>query len=472
MKFRRPKFFQHIVVKSSVWYTFSNFLVRGMAFLTIPIFTRLLSTSDYGKISIFATYVAIFTVISSLGLTNSAQRGILDYKNDFENYISSTAFLSFLVFLVFFIIMTLVYKPMSKILEIEGYLYFFLFGQAYFGFVRNLMLAKLRLQYRYKLVSTLNILVSIVSIGLSIGLITSVFGDERYLGKIIGTGVPTVIVGVVSLLYLIVNGKQLINVAYWKAALLISAPFIFHTLSGIVNAQFDRIIIVKYLGSAQTGLYSFAYNIGLIITVVWTSMNSAFNPYFFEKIKEKKEKEIREYSKLYRDAFTIIYLVLLLISPEIVRLMAAESYWIGLNIIPWIFFALFFQVLISFEIKIEYVYKKTYLVPIGTLISAVINIVLNIIYIPIYGYEAAAVTTVISYVFLFFYHFLVTKLVVKVSFFGFLFHLRAIVIAAAGTILFIFLKDVFPARIAAAVVVIVAGGLSVRGLYRRSVRRE
>ena len=472
MRLRKSKFFQHKVIKSSVWYTFSNFFVRGVAFLSIPIFTRLLSTSDYGKISVFATYVAIFTVVASLGLTHSAQRGLLDFKSDFDNYISSIAFLSFLLFLVFFSIMSIIYRPMSKLLEIDGYLYFFLIGQAYFAFVRRFILVKFRLQYKYRIVSLANIAVSIASIGLSIILIKEVFTGEEYLGKIIGTGIFPITIGIASLLYLIVKGKKLINPTYWKAALFVSVPFIFHSISGIINAQFDRIIIAKYLSTSQTGLYSFAYNIGLIISVVWMSMNSAFNPYFFEKIKEKEDNEILIYSKLYRDAFTIIFLVLLLISPEIVKLMAEESYWVGLNIVPWIFFALFFQVLISFESKIIYVHKKTYLIPIGTIIAAASNIVLNIIFIPIYGYEAAAVTTVISYVFLFLYHFFVTKFVVKTSFYGFLFHFRAIFAAVVGTVIFIYLKDVLYARIASAIVVIVLGSFLLFRLYKSSLRNK
>ena len=68
------------VIKASAWYTATEFFLKGIIFLSIPIFTRLLSPSDYGIVSLYTTWVDIFTVLIGLNLNTSITRGNYDFK--------------------------------------------------------------------------------------------------------------------------------------------------------------------------------------------------------------------------------------------------------------------------------------------------------------------------------------------------------------------------------------------------------
>jgi O-antigen/teichoic acid export membrane protein len=439
--------FGNTVVKSGLWYTFANFFIKGMVVFSIPIFTRLLSTADYGIVAVFNSYTDIFAIILGLALGQASQRGKIEFKDDFENYLSSIALLSLIVFVFFYVFLFIFSKPIQNLLEIKSLLYHFMIFQAYFTFTYRLYTGKLVLEYKYKTYSILAMIISVVTILASIYLIKKIFLDEKYYGRIFGTGSFYIVIGIAALLFLLSKGKNRINLKYWKAALVISVPYVFHNVSGIINAQFDRIVINKYIGASPTGIYSFAYNVGMLVTVLWQSMNTAFNPYFFDKIEKKRNQLVLIASKVYRDVFTLSFIVILFISPEIVKLLANENYWGGLYIVPLIFLALYFQVLISFEAKIEYANKMTFLTPIGTTISALINVILNIIFVPRYGYIAAAVTTVISYIVLFIYHFIVTKYLVKVTFYGLLFHAVGIIMAFFATVLFYVFEEMLLIRL-------------------------
>lgn len=434
---KKPTILKHRVIKSGLWYTVSNFFLKGVAFFTIPIFTRILTVEEFGNVSVYMSFVAILSILISLGLRNSVQKGFLDFNEKFEDYVSSILLLSFIFFIIFLAVFYIFYDYFSILFNLKGFMYFFLILHAYFQFVYNFVQSKNRINYKYKTASILNILISIFSISLSIFLIKSDLISDNTNAKVLGTAIFPLLIGFCFLIYFLVKGKNKVNITYWKTGLVISLPLIFHNLSGVINSQFDRIVISKYLGASQTGIYSFSYSIGVIITVVWVSMNRAFNPYFYEQMQKKEFSKVRVFATYYRDLFVLVYLVLLYISPELVRIMAPETYWEGFNIIPWIFFALFFQVLISFESKIEYVNNKTHLTAAGTLISSLINIVLNILLVPKYGYEMAAITTVISYVFLFIYHYFVTKVIIKDSFYGIKFHLKAIIIVSLSTIIYV-----------------------------------
>jgi len=190
---------------------------------------------------------------------------------------------------------------------------------------------------------------------------------------------------------------------------------------------------------------------------LFMSFYQAYNPYFMEKMEKKEYEKILFISKNYRNLFAVLYTLILFISPEIVRLMAEESYWEGLYIVPYIFLAYFFNFMFTFETNTEYYFKKTHYVSIGTMLAAALNVILNIIFIPRYGYVAAAITTDVSYLFLFVFHFLITKYKMKKPMYGLKFHLVSLAMALGSTFAFLILKDlIFVRYILCGIIVIVA----------------
>jgi O-antigen/teichoic acid export membrane protein len=441
------KILNNKVIKAGSWYTVTNFFTKGITFLTLPIFTRLLSTSDYGIVNLYTSYLSIFTIIFSLDLVASIQRGKFDFKDDFNGYVSSVLFLGTLSFLFCSSIVLIFHNYFSKIFELSNLLIFILLLNSFFSFVQNLVFAKFQVEYNYKKVSLITIFSSLIGVFLSIFLITKVFPDEGYLGQIIGKAFPVILFGFILMMYIFLKGKKLIDLKYWKYSLLISLPLILHGVSGIINSQFDRIIINKYIGSSETGIYSFAYNVGMIIMVLWTSTNQAWVPWFFEKMELKDFSSIKKRAKNFRDFFTIAYIFILFISPEIIKLMSDSSYWEGLYIVPFIFMSYYFNLMYSFEVNIEFYTKKTHLISIGTIFAALVNVILNLIFVPLYGSVAAAITTVISNFALFAFHYLITNKVLKINIFGFKFHFISLIYVILSTLIFIIFKDYLIIRI-------------------------
>ncbi|MED4206631.1 lipopolysaccharide biosynthesis protein, partial [Neobacillus mesonae] len=247
--------------------------------------------------------------------------------------------------------------------------------------------------------------------------------------------------------YLLKRGKTLVNFKFWKFGLVFGIPLVFHNLGLIVNTQFDRIAINNYLGSSETGIYSFAYQVGMIVQVLFISIDQAWNPWFLEKYDNGEYSKIRKRAKIMRNIFTVLYTSVLMISPELVKLMADKSYWEGLYLVPWIFMGYYFVFLYALEVNVEYASKRTGMIATGTIISALINIVLNMIFVPIYGYMAAAVTTLISYVVLFIFHYVITSRIIKSKVYGIKFYLQSIIFVLFITGFFLIFQDSFLLRI-------------------------
>ena len=142
-------------------------------------------------------------------------------------------------------------------------------------------------------------------------------------------------------------------------------------------------------------------------------MNTAWSPWVFEKINNGEEQLVKRTSRLYVLFYCFVVFVYLLVAPEVLYIMGGEEYMQTVNVLPPIIVSFVFLFIYSLYVGIEVYYKKQKYVAISTLIAATLNIGLNYLLIPIYGYEVAAYTTLIGYIIMFILHFIVVKIMKK-----------------------------------------------------------
>ena len=131
--------------------------------------------------------------------------------------------------------------------------------------------------------------------------------SDKYIGKIVGTAAPMVVIAIVLLAILLAKGKSLINKKYWKYALFLSLPLVPHLLAHLILAQSDRLLIDYYIGKSATGIYNFAYNVGLIVQILILSINNAWVPWFFKKMQAKDHsKYIEQFQDIERHYYIFI----------------------------------------------------------------------------------------------------------------------------------------------------------------------
>ena len=433
------------LIKSGIWYTIGTFFVQGISFLTLPIFNRLLNPSENGVITVYSTYVGIFTILIGIGLESAVSRGRFDFKEDYEKFLSSLLFLSSITFAIWLVIGMTFKVPIAKFIGIKPDLVILLLAQSFFGFVLSFASTKYSIEYKFKKFLFVSITSTLINVGLSIILINGL-DTNRYYGRIKGGAYVTIIYGVILYAIFMIKGKKLIGLKYWKYALPISLPMIFHQLSGIALNSADAIMIEKMVGVAATGIYGFAYKMGLIVSIVWTAANKAWVPWFFQKMKEEKYGEISEKTKYYIMLFSCITFILIYISPEISMVIGTKAYSEGIGLVPVIMIGYYFVFLYSLPVNLEFYTKKTKYIAMGTFMAAITNIALNIILIPKFGYMAAGWTTIISYVLLFVYHYAIALKISDIRVFNIMHFIYGISFVAGTSIVFYFIKDMWIIR--------------------------
>lgn len=190
-----------------------------------------------------------------------------------------------------------------------------------------------------------------------------------------------------------------------------------HALAMVVLGQIDRIMIVKYCGDDQAGIYSFGYSYAIILSVVTNAIMNAWQPFLYDCLNRKKYIDIIESNKILNKLGMFMTICFITIAPETLMILGSKDFWNAKYMVAPVAIGTLFQFFYSYFVYIEMYKKKTCLVAIGSVSAAVINTILNFIFIPKYGYIAAAYTTMIGYAILMIYHWISYRVIFKQSIF-------------------------------------------------------
>ncbi|HEM5088107.1 TPA: oligosaccharide flippase family protein, partial [Streptococcus suis] len=209
----------------------------------------------------------------------------------------------------------------------------------------------------------------------------------------------------ILIIWLVYSKSQVFwNKKYIKSALAISMPLVLHGIAINILSQSDRVMITALRNASETGIYSLVYNLGMLAIVITYSMEGVWVPWFTRRLKEGEEAVVNDRAKIYIELIALAMGLLILIGPEVIRILSDSKYWEGITIIPPIILANYLMFAETLYVNVEHFYKKSLSITFNTIVAAVVNIVANFLFIPQYGYVAAAYTTLFSYIVSFLLH--------------------------------------------------------------------
>ncbi|PTV93031.1 O-antigen/teichoic acid export membrane protein [Halanaerobium saccharolyticum] len=392
-------------------YMSAEFFTKAMAFISVPIFTRLLTPDEYGILAIFTSIISIATIFFGLNFSGSVARYYHEEEKQFGAFISSNILFLLLFNILLLYIINLFKVKISNLIEIEVNIFMLAVIVSVFNIPLKMFLSYLQTSKQSKRYSILSVSKSVSMLVISI-IWVYMLTDKRYLGRMYGQLVVYGILFIVAIFYFIKLSKFKFEFKYVKYSLILGIPLIPHALSGFILSYFDRIAINQITGSSDTGLYSFAYNIGMIMNVVVMAMNKAWVPIFFDNLKENNFNKINDLAFNYSKYIFMAAISLILFSKEIVMVLADERYYSALDLVPIIILSYVFVFFYTLFANYSFYRKKTVLISTATLLAGFINVGLNYWLIPKFGYIAAAYTTLVSYAILFLFHYINARFII------------------------------------------------------------
>jgi O-antigen/teichoic acid export membrane protein len=176
-----------------------------------------------------------------------------------------------------------------------------------------------------------------------------------------------------------------------------SAPLIPYTLSITLLAQLDRMMLDHYFGKEPVGLYSLAFNVGMLFALVMGAVLSAMNPRFFDDMNAKRHGRVICDG---RGAFAIAHLLavgLVSFGPSLTALFVPAPYEPALQLIPAIAVGGLFSVMFQIWGRLMHFAHRTALLSTIASVCVVVKVLVNLVVLPRFGWQAAALSSIIAY---------------------------------------------------------------------------
>lgn len=394
------------VVKAGAGYVIGNYLLKGITFLSAPIFTRLLTTAEYGDFNTYLSYESIIYILVGIALHSSINNAKYKYGDALNSYVSSIVTLLLTSTGIWFVISNIFFDFYKSIFGFDRIVANILIFHCLCSSLLQIYNVYVSLTYSVKSFLKVTAFNGVANIVVSVLLLLTVFNNQRCFGRIVGTVIPIGLIGIYILVFFFKNAKPSINLSYWKFGLLYSLPIVPHGISQVVLSTFDRIMIKSMVGSSEAGIYSFSYVVYSLFRVATTSLENVWKPWVYEKMDAKDYDTVRKQGTKYAFGMAIFTVLIMFASPEIVKILGDKEYWNSTPCVIPVLVGGFFAFLYTLPSLIEYFYCKTQFIALGTMCAAGLNILLNYICIPRYGYIAAAYTTLVTYIAYFLFHYI------------------------------------------------------------------
>lgn len=403
-----------IAAKAAMWFVVCSFIQKAISLVTTPIFTRLFTTAEYGQFSLFNSWTEVVTILVTFKLSESVfnKSLVADEKNK-KTILSVYQVISAMLWLGCFVLYLIFHSSVDKFVQLPLLYMIVMFVDIFFQNSIRLWTAYERFDYKYKILIIVTLIVAVLNPILGIWLIS--ICRDNVLGRILGIVVASGSVGIVLFLYNIRWFRIKIFWKYCKYALVFNLPLIPHYLSQVLLNQADRIMISRYVDETSVALYSLAYTIGMLTTMVTQSVNNAYIPWMYRKLRDKQIDEIDRINWFLLILIAGIICCLFLLAPEAVMILGGTKYIEATSVVYPVAASVYFIFLYTLFANVELFYEKRKYVALGTIISAVLNIVLNAVFINYFGYVAAAYTTLFCYVCYGIFHVFVAKKILKLE---------------------------------------------------------
>lgn len=377
--------------------TLSSFSTKILSFFLVPLYTSLLTTSEYGTYDLFNTTIGLLLPIITLNIQESVLRFSIDSKFSRKSIVTiSTRYLLYSNLLVIAFLTINGLLGLSPLVN-EYALFFFLMylSQSLSGiltmYVRGIDNIK-ELSISSVLASALTIVLNVVFLAVfNWGL------SGYFLANIIGI--------ILQCIYLIYKVEVLNSIRLRekfeveKAAMInYSRPLIANSIAWWVNNASDRYIVILFYGLAESGIYSVASKIPSILNIFQTIFNQAWTLSAVKDFDpEDKNGFFTNTYKAYNCMMVLLCSGIIVFNKLLASFLYAEDFYVAWKYVPWLTIAIVFGAMSGYFEGLFVAANDSRIFAKSTVYGAITNVILNLILTPIMGALGAAIATAVSY---------------------------------------------------------------------------
>ncbi len=398
--------------KNSLTYSIGHVLTSGIAIFLLPIYTRYLSPAEYGIIDMFLVIAALINLTIALEITQGIARYYQDAKGEKEKreYTSSAFWFTILVYLFFFFI-SFIFSDTFTLWLLEDINKKKIFLLAVFSITTSGIFRFTRNQLRWQIQPKNSVITSLLNVVVTGSLVVYLMVVQElkvesiFIGQIAGN----ITASLLAIFFVRKSYGFTFSISKFKKMVSYSMPLVLSGIGIFITLYIDRIAIKDLLGLNELGTYGVAYRFAAVAFLVMTGFQKSLSPLVFKHYQE--ENTPLDISKIF-NIFIIFALLMvaggILFSKELVVLFTTKAYYSSESLIALLVMAILFSNMYIFAPGIG-IAKKTKLISLISINSAVINIILNYTLIPVFGLSGAAYSTLIAAIITFFLYIFISQ---------------------------------------------------------------
>jgi O-antigen/teichoic acid export membrane protein len=380
-------------------YLIASVATSALGFISIPIYTRLLSPEDYGIVSIFMGIVGLLGSVMSFSADRSVSRYFFDQKDelDFKRFVGTSSILGTVFFILNSFLLFLFADEFGNLIGLDKnvvYLIIPISAINIIGLTFEQIYGPLK---KSKEVAVSSVVRVFLGFGFSVAFIL-LLGKDKFLGQIFGQILAGFCIVFFWIRLIKPYFKWSFDTSYIKYIFTYSVPLIPYALSGVIIEQFGKLAIGGSQGMSKAGFYNLALAVSSIVNIAIAVTHQAWNPYYFEYMNSKNYKQLdTDFVRIFKLTILVAFGVACF-GKEIGLLLAKKEFSEALYLVPvftigYIFSQLSFAYIRNFGYT-----KKTQYMTITILVSGISNVILNVFFIKSFGELGAAISFVLSYV--------------------------------------------------------------------------
>lgn len=398
------KKFNDRVLKVGIWYVLSTILVRGISFLTTPLFTRLLTKEQFGILTVYESWLRILFPILTLSLYASVERGKYEFEKEYDGYIATVQLFITVLCIGAAVIAFFFHKQIGRILDMSDMMLtvmiLYVWAQSAINCIQRREKMLLRYWQNIIITACATVLPTVLSVGVLAYYKKMGYTEELLSIRILSFYIPQIVVGIILVLLILKRGYGGYRKKFIPFAVTFSMPLIPHVLSMEILNQSDKIMVSRLEGDTEAGIYSLGVTVMWIVLLVSQAVGDAWMPWIYEKLKKEDFVPIKKVWREMAVLFGMFGWGIVMFAPEIVWILGGDAYSEATYIVAPLIIGAMAHFFSYSYISVEQFYKKTSYVMLVSVAAVLLNFLLNYIGIIKFGYGAAACATALCYSFM------------------------------------------------------------------------
>ena len=429
----------HENLKATLVFAIASFATSGINYITTPIFTRILSTSEYGLISVYNSWFEIVRVFASVTLIfpGILNVGLYEHSDNRWKYLSSMLGMTACSTVVISVFYGIFHQSVNEFFKLPVSTIILMLITCFFQPATIFWTQKQRYEIKYKSTFCVSVGTAVMAQVVSVIAVLCLKNSNHNMGvvRLWSAGIVNLIVAIFLYIYICRRGKKYVDSILWKSTLFVAVPLIPHYLSTVVLSSIDKIMISQMISQNKTGIYSLAAILSAIGVLIWRALSVTYTPFVNSKLGERDFLSIREAVKPLLLVVAAFCILTALAAPEIIGILATKEYYEGIYVVPPIAAGIYTTALYDNFTAISFFHKKSFNIMIATVIAAISNVIMNYVFIMKCGYIAAGYTTLASNLILTALHYINSRKIEKEKVYDFKFCLLSVLVVTISCLL-------------------------------------